>query len=354
MFETRMLIAAALTAGVVSAQGFTSPAGYLTTEGSSNHDYILFKYDDMRWQQLDDTSLNQPATNVQRISWRRDGTSGADPAWTARTIDIEVVLSHSVPAGSISERFPANYTGNTATVFASRPVNLPDWTQPPAATPAPWDLVLQLDTPWPYAGTSPYLWEVRVRNNQSASDYGNDFQSISGTTGTSNSGTLLGTGCTATGQTSSMALSSTIKNQVTRFRIAYNLTNGPITQPAYVNLDLSNANLTVPGLCTTVFATPLIPIPLGTTDASGDVQGFSIENIAFNPALVGVQLYSQAIALDPGQPGIPVALSNGRLNTIPSTPANPASVTRGYAYRLSTGSMRSPSVWTGGIVTRLD
>lgn len=49
---------------------------------------------------------------------------------------------------------------------------------------------------------------VVVTNNSSAADYGNDLQSASGSTGSSNTGTVLGTGCIATGQTAAMALTS--------------------------------------------------------------------------------------------------------------------------------------------------
>lgn len=339
----------------IAAQAFTSPAGYVSTEGSSNHDYILFRYSDLRWQQLDATSVGQAPTAIQRISWRRDGTSPADPTWAARSIDMSVWLSNSVTPGAISENFDANYSGTPVQAFAARTVNLPDWTQPPAAPPAPFDFNLQLDAPWVYLGTEPFLWEVRTTTNTAAADYGNDFQTITGSTGSSNTGTAIGTGCIATGQTTAMSLTATAKNLFTRFRIGYGLLRAPATTPAILFIDGVNSNLPIPGLCTNLIALPTLQLPMGVTDAAGALSSFSIENIPFQQSTVGVTLYSQALAIDAGQTGLPIALSNGRSNTFPATPATPAQVTRVYEYRLTTGgTMRAPSVWTGGIIAQFD
>lgn len=341
----------ALTAGGVAAQ-FTSPNGYLTTEGSSNHDYILFKYDEMRWQQLDDSSIGQAPQLVQRISWRRDGTSANDPAWAARTMDIEVVLSDSVPAAGVSTTQDANYAGNTATVFTMKPVNLPDWTAQPASTPAAFDLVLQLDQPWPYTGLQSFLWEVRTQNNTSAADYGNDFQSMPGSNASGNNGSAVGTGCVATGNSTAMALAARAENQITQYRVGYTVTNAPANQPAFVNIDFSNSNLSVPGLCANIIALPTFLLTAGTTDLNGELT-YGLENIPGSINLAGATIFSQALVFDPGQT-YGITLSNGRSNTFPTQPSSPTMTSRVYGYRLASGSFRAPSAWTGGIVTRFD
>lgn len=347
-----ILLAAGIVAGTADAQAFTSPAGYLTTEGSSNHTYILFKYDRMRWQQLDDTNVGATPSLVQRIAWRRDAGAGANSTWTARTMDIEVVLSDSVPAAFVSTDFDANYAGMTSTVFTMKPVALPDWTQVPATTPAPFDLVLQLDTPWPHLGMKPFLWEVRTLNNTTGTDYGNDFQSKSGSRVTPNDGTSIGSSCTVGGQP--MTLASTVYNLVTSFRISYRVSNAPPSTSVFANLDLARSNITFPGLCAPIVVAPTISFPLGQSDAVGNLQ-LNLGNIPFNQNAVGMRLYSQALALDPTQPALPFALSNGESNTVPNTPTGTlVPVTRLYEYALSSGSMRAPSAWTGGIVTRFD
>src|SRR5690606_11739141 len=153
----------------------------------------------------------QPAM-IQRISWRRDGTSAFNAAWTARTLDIAVYLADSVLPAAISDNYDANYKSPPANVFVSRPVHLPDSTQPPPSVPAPWDFQIQLDQPWVHTGLEPFLWELQITNNTTGADYGNDFQSTSGSTGTSTSGTTIGTGCVATGQTAAMSLAGTVVN----------------------------------------------------------------------------------------------------------------------------------------------
>ncbi len=353
MKSSSLLVATLCLAGTATSQ-FTSPAGYLTTEGSSNHDYILFKYDLMRWQQLDDTSVGQAPMQASRISWRRDGTNTGDATWFARTMDIEVILSESVPAAGVSVNQDANYLnpGAPTTVFTMKPVNLPDWTAQPGTTPAPFDLVLPLDTPWVYTAQNSYLWEVRTRNNTSASDYGNDFQSISGSRPSINSGTNVGTGCVTTGNTAAMTLSARAENQISRFRIDYELSNAPMSTGTFLNLDFVNSNLTIPGLCTTVVAVPTLNLFAGTTDVAGDLQ-FGLENIPPLPGLAGATVFSQALAIDPNL-GLGVALSNGEQNTFPSFTGTPVQTTRVYGYQLTNGSMRAPSAWTGGIVTRFD
>ena len=354
MRMSSIFVLAGLSAASLGAQGFTSPAGYLTTEGSSVHDYILFKYTDMRFQQIDNTSIGNPAALVQRIAWRRDGSANSDPAWGPRTMDIEVVLSHSVPAATASLEMDENFTSMTTTAFTMKPVNLPDWSNPPASAPAPFDLVLQLDTPWLYLGTEPYLWQVRTQNNNAAADYGNDYQTMSGSFATANTGTVIGTGCTATGAAGPMTLESSVYNVASAFRLDYSVTNAPANAPVFINLDLTASNVTVPGLCTQVVAMPTIPFQLGMSDATGNVD-LTFGYLPFNAAAVGVTLVTQSLAPDSGQAGLPIALSNGRSNVVPSTPSSALQTARLYEYRISPGgSMRAPSRWTGGLVTRLD
>ncbi len=350
---SRSLLALTVLTSALASQGFTSPAGFLATEGSSNHDYILFKYNDLRWQQLDDTSRGATPSQVTRISWRRDGTSALDPTWIARTLDIKVVLSDSVPAAAVSEGFDANYLGTPTVAFASRPVNLPDWTAQPAVPPAPFDLNLSLDAPWVHTGLNSYLWELQITNNTSNADYGNDFQSITGSAGSSNTGSVVGTGCIATGQTTAMTLACALRNQITRFRAGYTIARAPANAPAVLFIDGANANLPFPGLCANVVAMPTLQVGMGAADATGALS-FAIENIPFHPSTVGVTIYSQAFAIDLGQAGLPVAVTPGRSNVFPAPPATPTTVSRVYEYRLAAGTMRAASVWTGGIVTLLD
>jgi hypothetical protein len=352
---TKLLPLLLLASGIAAQSAITSPAGLLNTEGSSSHDYILWRYDEMTYQQLDETSVGQGPLAFQRIAWRRDGVAAANTAYTARTMDVEIVLATAVKPGTISTVYADNYVGTPVTAFARRSVNLPDWTQPPAAAPAPFDLVLQLDSPWVYTGLNPYLYEVRTWNNTSAANYGNDFQSTTGTTGSTNSGTIVGTGCVSTGQTTAMALTASIFNNTQKFRFTYGVLRAPATQPVVLFIAAANSNLTIPGLCTTLIAQPTLQVPLGVSTAAGTISNFIVDNIRYSAPAIGATLFSQAVALDTGRAAneLPVSLSNGRSNVFPADPVlNP--VTRVYGYRISPTSVRAPSSWTGGIVTRFD
>ncbi|MCC6671607.1 MAG: hypothetical protein IT458_11130 [Planctomycetes bacterium] len=356
--QTRVLTTSLLLATALAAQAtpFTSPAGLLTTDGSSNHDYILFKYNKLRWQQLDETSVGQTATVVTKIAWRRDAVLATNAAYAARSIDLTLILSDAVKPVAVSPEFDNNYAGTPTTVFTTKTVNLPDWTQKPAASPANFDFVVTLDTPWPYLGQKPFLWEVRADNNTAAgTNYGNDFHSVTGSTATSNSGVALGTGCVATGQTSAMLLSASLWNHVIRFRMSAGVSRAPATTPVVLFIDAANASLPIPGLCGTLYALPTVQLPLGISSSTGTVSTIQIDNIPYAQSAIGQKLYSQAVALDAGQANLPVVVSNGRENTFPADPATFAPVTRIYQYQVSpTSALTTPTPWTGGIVTKFE
>ena len=339
----------------LAAQGptFTSPYGFDTVEGSSKHDYILFSYNRMRWQQMDSTAIGTGAKVLRSIAWRRDATSAATAQYTARTLDIAILMADAQPVAATSTNFDSNYLRPPTTVFTLKSVNLPDWTAPPATTPAPFNAKLTFDVPWVYLGQSAFLWEVRADNNTGiGSTYGNDFQSQSGSLsfGT-NTGTALGTGCVVGGQAAPFQLDCTINNYATNFRITATASRGPASAPTVLHVDVSNANLTVPGLCATVLALPRLSLAMGNTNAMGTAT-LLVDNIPWNPTIVGAQLFLQAAALDASQPVIPIALSNGRQNTVPTTP-NPPGTSRIYEYWITT-SMRAPSAWTGGLIAQFE
>ena len=347
----------ALSAASLSAQfqTFTSPYGFDTTEGNTNHDYILFSYNKMRWQQMDSTAVGTGAKVMRSLAWRRDSTSTARSGWIARSVDITLILAEAQPIGATSIDFNANYAGTPTTVFTTKTVQLPDWTAVPPTPPAAFDVKLTFDVPWVYFAVRNFLWEVRADNNTGVgSGYGNDFQTQPGTlTFSTNPGTALGTGCVATGRSSPFMLTGSVNNYATAFRITMNATNGPANAPAALHLDVSNANLTLPSLCTTIYALPLVVLSLPNTNAGGDTT-LLLDNLPFNAALVGTNLYFQAAALDAGIPYVPAALTNGRHHTVPTTPVVPG-CSRIYEYLISPpNNMRAPSSWTGGMIAQFE
>ena len=69
--KTRSTGPLSTTAALHAQQTFTSPYGFDTTEGNTNHDYILFKYNKMRWQQIDHTPVGTGVKVLRSIAWRR-------------------------------------------------------------------------------------------------------------------------------------------------------------------------------------------------------------------------------------------------------------------------------------------
>jgi hypothetical protein len=269
-------------------------------------------------------------------------------------------MAHSA-VGLTSTNYNGNYVGQPTTVFTPKLVNLPDWTPAGSgAGPEPWSIVVPYDQVWSYNGNDDLLWEVRYTSNTAvapgtaSANYHNDFQAATGAFSTSTSGTTLGTsGCVATGRTSAMSLTGTFYNHGSKFRYTQAVSNAPSSTAVVVNLDLFDSNLTVPGLCHTLHASPAINYVLGTSSATGAVSTVTVDNIPYNPAIVGTNLFFQALSIDPGIAPLPFVLSNGRQYTIPADPSLPA-VSRVYQYPLASGALTDSGPWTGGIVTRFE
>ena len=165
-------------------------------------------------------------------------------------------------------------------------------------------------------------------------------------------GTTLGTsGCVATGRTSSFSLTGTFYNHGSKFRYTQGVSNAPSTTPVVINLGFVDPALTVPGLCHTVHSDGIVSYTLGTSSTTGSVSTTTFDNLPYDANAVGTTLFFQALAIDPGQAGIPAVLSNGRSYTIPADPALPA-VGCVYEYPLSNGNLTQSGPWTGGIVAR--
>src|SRR5262245_53116407 len=208
-------LALLVSAACLSAQStFTSPKGFDTTEGATNHDYILASKIGLTFQQLDAT--NRGTTGMLKsIAWRRDGVLATNTTNTARTLEMEVLMADTVVA-NVSTTHAANYKNPPTVVFTKKMVNAPDWTQKPVTAPAAWDLKAQFDTPWLYLGTDDLLWEVRVTQNSAVTGtsglaYAFDFEYVGATAFTASAtASTVGTGCVSTGRTSAFSASGTL------------------------------------------------------------------------------------------------------------------------------------------------
>src|SRR5688572_21332566 len=101
----RALTLCLLAATSLAAQQYTSPAGYLNTEGSGSSEYS-FAYNGSRWYtsyaHVDDTLRGQGSRAFTRLSLRRDGDTPASSIYAARQTTVAVRIAHADWAGVIN------------------------------------------------------------------------------------------------------------------------------------------------------------------------------------------------------------------------------------------------------------
>ncbi len=354
---TATLLALGLLSVSLAAQGtFTSPLGYDTREGATDHAYILGSKLGLTWQQIDST-LRGRVLSVKSIAWRRDGGLATSANYVKRTMEVEIFLANS-ELTKISKTHSANYVGTPTQVVKKKTVNAPDWTTVPTTAPAPFNFKVPFDTGWVFLGKNDFLWEVRVTKNSYTggvfSNYPFDFQyvvassSFNNNPSTPSTSTMLGSGCTARGQTSPFRLSTVLYNHGIKFRLQNSATNGPPTTQVNVYLGIKDPNLAIPGWCERIHVDPVLLLSLGKTSTTGAVGPTTLDNIRYDKNLVGFSIFAQAGALDPGQ-GVFI-LSNGVKFAAAADPNYPK-VGRVYTYNTSSGTTTS-GPWTGGIIAQ--
>jgi hypothetical protein len=310
-----LLTTATLLAAAAPAQ-FTrdviSPRGAEFFEGNSSSDILFGNWNpNTRVQQIDKNLIGTGLPAILYLGWRRNGNANAG---AAKTTDLTIIMSHA-DYDTVTNDFASNYKDPPQTVFTRKPVNLPDWNAPAPTVPSPFDLRVPLDTPFIYNGVDALLWDVLNENNPMGT-YSQDW--LSGTIPHTYGAypTLLGAGCPTPNGT--MNHRAAIRANATTLDMGFRVEGAPSTANVSLLFGLSNPGLTVPGLCTTLNTAPIADLPLGVTDAQGGIAlqfGFAT---AWNPGFAGLPIHTQALALDPSQPFLPVALSGGLLSPAPT------------------------------------
>ncbi|MCC6670450.1 MAG: hypothetical protein IT458_05270 [Planctomycetes bacterium] len=302
----------------------TAPAGYEATVGTSSvlYPWSFTSATAFRYQEIHTSLKGAPLANIKAANFRRDESASTFTTSVARTQDVTFKMGHGNIA-VFQTNFNANYTGAPTTVFTRKPVNLPDWTlRQGTGGVEPWTLRLPYDANFNYDGVQDLLWEVIWENSTATGNYTTDrTSSTTGSVSSSSAGANLGTGCIATGRTSAFTLAATVYTHLNNslMRLRTSCTNAPTSTPVLMAIDAVNSNLTVPGLCTTLYALPTLLVPIGTSSATGAVAIQDI-SLAYDANLQTQRIYLQAIALDAGLSGIPVALSQGENCLWPAAP----------------------------------
>jgi hypothetical protein len=310
------LASLSLTAATV-AQSVVSPAEYALQEGVSIGSFPFSALS--RYQQVH-KDLTGTARAFRAIAFRRDGRFATDPRAAARTLEVELRMADGDHA-TFSSTFAANYQGPVTTVFAKKTIATPDWTALPRQQPARFDFVFVLDAPYAYSGARDLLWEAAITQTSAPGMLFPCDAATSGNLVGYGSYVMNGTGCTT--QNGVMEQRSNLQsNRIPggdNLTFRWSTTGAPSNAAATLWLGFTNPVLPFPGLCTFVYVLPVADAS-ATTSATGTFD-VTLPPVQMQPGYIGFTFESQALALDPTQPGaLKVAASNGLSSTVRAVP----------------------------------
>ena len=334
-----------------AAQGLVSPVATGSAEG--NYDNSLpFGYGGAQQAYLQiHEDLAGRAGTFARLAVRRDGEYATNAGLVAKTVTASLWFGQGVPIANLTATFASNFAAGRTQVCSNRVFNMPDWTQRPTSAPAAFDVLVPLDTPFPWTGAGPFAWEMRVHSMSSTHPM---FADAVRTDDAANaSGQTYGLPCPMTGGTI-WATSSFASSRRTGHVLQWSLQTPRRAVPAVIWFGLQSTSTPLPGLCRPVLADPLIAMP-GTT-RSGD-GGFEAQAYvpSYSPWLAGLRTFAQGAVADAGRADvIQIALSAGMDNTIPGVPAPPVARLYHASDDTATSGFRDPTgTWVGSVI-RLD
>lgn len=324
---------ALLLCGSATAQSFTSPAGLSSIEGNTR----FYTYTNRRYMGIDASNTHVVAT-IRSFALRRD--KGAPISGGASTADLTLTLGETNMATVYSEMDRNFLPGKRTLVFPKKNVNWPDWSLP-ATTPAPFDVRISLLTTYAYNGPNgnALVWDLTLENATNTDNWCD--RAI--TTDYPGSSQVIGTGCFGFSLTTMMRSNGPGMPNF-GMRLQAGVTSAPVSTPVALSIALTDANCSVPVLCTTLRALPLAVFPLGVSDASGTVYDCYFQT-KYNVTANGLSLVTQAFAEDRGT----LRLSNARSSTMP-TSAETTGYEACYLFSSLTNVPNTSPVITGGSI----
>ncbi|MCC6784487.1 MAG: hypothetical protein IT457_16710 [Planctomycetes bacterium] len=323
MFRSAPLLSALAVVLPASAQSYVvSPPQAATTEGGT---WFAEPFTGpCRYQQIN-ADLRGGPRNFSAIAFRRDGIAPTDPSLNARLLDLEVSCATGSYSGSGSN-FAANYLSAPTTVFVRKLLSLPDLSAQPHSLPADWSINLAFDFNHTYVGNADFLCELKVWAASSSNGYLVDGVSARDTVLTGGFRSI-GSGClTANG---AMTVRGVIATDAANARSSFDwgIARGPSSAAAGLLIGLTDPNVVVPGLCPSSAGNRLhcdgvLASVLGSLDAVGT---WTLPTVVapWQPAFVGSTVTAQAAAVDPGQGGLGIAVSQGIVSVVPPGPVAP-------------------------------
>src|SRR5262249_6631725 len=196
-----------------------------------------------------------------------------NPAYAARDVELELVYAQS-DRQSASTVFAQNYKSDPQTVFTRKVVSFPSRIVNPVLPPAAIDLMIPLDVPFTFEGTTSLLWEVRVYSDDHAgtnypfdADVGVPLENFQ-------PGEEIGEGCVVTGGSLPMSLEAAGINARTSFGLSLRTEEALPNSTGAVLFSADDSNFNHPALCTTLHTLNMLTLVSGLVDPSGlmDIQ----------------------------------------------------------------------------------
>lgn len=318
---------AVLSGPLLSQAALVSPSPYGTLEGNGSS-VLAFTGGVSRLQQVH-ADLRGTRRTFGGIAMRREGRGQGSGSAGARSVDLEL-LAGDGDQRTFGNTFAKNWIGSPATVIRRKRVALPDWTKPPARTPAPFDLVLPFDAAWTYPGTRALVWELRVFSSTLSDPRGYYRGDAAHPTCALHLGRNTGTGCVTDAHPSVAAAlyGSAVVDSNGWLELSWSALRMPRLATAnYLLLGLSNPGRVLPGFCATLETSADLVLKAPAADASGEIRG-PLLGIPFVSAFAGVKLYAQAVAVVPSGTQTFVFASCGHEATIPTQPSGAAAMVR--------------------------
>ncbi len=349
------LVAGLALCASVSTQTITSsPAGLENTPGPSSA-VRPFYSSGYRFQVVDHSLAGTAINFITAINFRRDDKAAVVAGAVARTADVTVIMGHG-DVRMLQNVWGDNYTAGSSTVFSKKSINLPDLTAQTAGGGAePWSIRIPLDSPFSYNGTDDFVYETIYENPSVTSSFNLDRAAATSGLSALTFGSTIGAGCTPTGAAGPFSLTTINYSHHggKLMRLGYQTKNGPANQSVILNISGVQSAITLPGLCSTLVATPDITAVLGTTDSAGVIPRLYLA-FPHLASLISGNLYTQAVALDPGATGFPIALSQGADLQWPAP--GPSTSSYGFIYSSDPASAQGagPITFIGPVIAGLE
>jgi hypothetical protein len=298
-----------------------SPAAWTSVEGPSSNSFPFGSLSQQfRYLNVHD-DLAGTARLFQSFALRKGATT-TTTVTPPITVVLDGFMSTALTTGAtVVSQFDANHGPDKAQVMTAKTISFP--AAGIGLIPYPFVYQVPLDVPFGFAGNGPLCWEVRITSRPAGATVFHD--AVTGTsTNPPPAVSRYGDGCIASGQTTPFGLTGGNAN------VSWPSGTGTFTSTTIDGPANAAATLLVGGSATRFGGLALpysLPGTQGTasgpcwllTSVLADTSGTLSSTGAFTfrvtlpllPGLHGVDLYSQAAAIDPGQNALNVVTSNG-------------------------------------------